>query len=97
MDTFQTVLRKTNISSKSSETYPIFFLNRTKKKFWKKMYIKKTSLYIFFFVIKCSETYAQKILWSALFEGGREGSAYRYLGQSHQRPTGFLPEGGGPN
>ena len=50
-----------------------------KKKLWKKFYNiiyfeKKNFLYTFFFVLKSSETYAKKILSSALFDGGEEGS-----------------------
>ena len=53
----------------------------TKKNLKKCLPIFKTTFFFihFFSILKSSETYAQKILWSALFEGG--GSADRYLGQ----------------
>ena len=59
----------------------IFFLNRTKKgmlKFFftifeKFLILKKKFFIHFFFALYSSETYAQKILWLALFEKGWGG------------------------
>ena len=63
---------------KSSDSYQKFFFVPENKKmliislhdFRKKLltFKKKISLIIFFFVVKCSETYAKKILWSEFFE-----------------------------
>ena len=46
------------------------------------IFSKKNCLYNFFcFRLKSSETYAKKILWSALFEGGGGGGGLQIVNQ----------------